>query len=139
MITVDESTESIWVKAKAKLALNPSTGLENQWLFWLAVLTPLSLALALALPVWLEYSLSFSAKGYGTFLKISALPIGISSLSIPLGVLIGRLHGTKQTALQISEAQATNRTNLYLAHYEHFCDHLATKINALLFLRVVRL
>ncbi|WP_172971759.1 hypothetical protein, partial [Salinivibrio sp. VYel6] len=71
----------------------------------------------------LEYSLSFSAKGYGTFLKISALPIGISSLSIPLGVLIGRLHGTKQTALQISEAQATNRTNLYLAHYEHFRDH----------------
>ncbi|OOE94089.1 hypothetical protein [Salinivibrio sp. IB643] len=105
------------------IKLDPRTGLEKQLLFWLAVLLPVFLALGLAIPVWLEYSLSFSAKSYSTFLKISALPIGISSLSIPLGVLIGRLHGTKQTALQINEAQATNRTNLYLSHYSHFKDH----------------
>ncbi|OOE78236.1 hypothetical protein BZG72_15710 [Salinivibrio sp. PR6] len=109
------------------ITLDPCTGLERQPLFWLAVLLPVLFALGLATPVWLEYSPTLSAKGYDTFLKISALPIGISSLSIPLGVLIGRLHGTKQTALQISEAQATNRTNMFLSHCNYYREYFGER------------
>lgn len=118
-----ESNKSIFGKAKAMLVLDPSKGLENQTLFWLSVVIPVIFALGLSILALHEYSWSLSVDGYETFLKANALPIGISSLAIPLGVLFGRLHGTKQTALQISEAQARNRAELYLAHYSHFKDH----------------
>ncbi|WP_064120843.1 hypothetical protein [Pseudomonas fluorescens] len=111
--------------------LDPNTGLENQILFWLAIGIPALIAILLGIPVWLPYAFSFTPEGYSKFLEISKLPIGILSLSIPLGVLIGKLHGAKQTAAQIQntkiQIQSTdkdNKTKLYISHFEHFCKNI---------------
>ena len=116
---------------KTVLSLDPDYGLEKQFLFWLAVLLPIAIAIALGLPVWMEYDLAFDAESYETFIIISRLPIGVASLSIPLGVLVSRLHSAKQTArqientrVQICNTEQDNRTKLYLSHFEHFCKHL---------------
>jgi hypothetical protein len=127
------------------LQLDPAVGLERQPLFWLSIGMPALLALALAIPVWSGYSLDFSQLGYETFLSISKFPIVIFSLAIPLSVLVGKLHGARQAALQIvntrkqienAEAQIRNtliqianteqdnKTKLYLAHFDHFCKHI---------------
>lgn len=119
------------IKIKKILSLNPDYGLDKQVLFWLVVLLPITIAVGLGIPVWIEYSLAFNAEAYDNFLKISRLPIGLSSLAIPLGVLVGRLHSAKQTArqientqIQITNTEQDNRTKLYLSHFEHFCKHL---------------
>ncbi|EJL6987596.1 hypothetical protein NMT30_003493, partial [Vibrio cholerae] len=119
------------IKLKKILSLNPDYGLDKQVLFWVAVLLPIVIAVGLGIPVWVEYSLAFNAEAYDNFLKISRLPIGLSSLAIPLGVLVGRLHSAKQTArqientlTQINNTEQDNRTKLYLSHFEHFCKHV---------------
>jgi hypothetical protein len=127
------------------LQLDPAIGLDKQLLFWLSIGVPVSLGLFLAIPVWIGYSPDFSESGYETFLRISKFPIAICSLAVPLSVLIGKLHGARQAALQIentrkqienAEAQIQNtltqianteqdnRTKLYLAHFDHFCKHI---------------
>lgn len=117
------------------LALNPKAGLERQPLFWICIFMPIAFALGLGTPVWIDYDLAFTAAAYSTFLEISKLPLGITSLAIPLAVLIGKLHGAKQAAeqllntqKQINNAEKDNRTKLYLAHYEHFVDHFNTQV-----------
>lgn len=112
------------------LYLDPQTGLERQPLFWICIFIPILIALGLGIPVWSKYNLAFSNEAYSTFLEISKLPLGISSLSIPLAVLIGKLHGARQTAeqllntsKQIENTEQDNRTKLYLSHYGHFIDH----------------
>ncbi|WP_447079491.1 hypothetical protein [Vibrio alginolyticus] len=117
------------------LALNPKAGLERQPLFWVCIFIPIVFALALGVPVWINYELTFTAEAYSTFLEISKLPLGITSLAIPLAVLIGKLHGAQQAAeqllntqKQISNAEQDNLTKLYLAHYEHFVDHFNTLV-----------
>ncbi|EJV9314153.1 hypothetical protein [Vibrio vulnificus] len=119
------------IKIKKIFSLNPDYGLDKQVLFWLAVLLPIAIAVGLGIPVWIDYSLAFNAEAYDNFLKISRLPIALSSLAIPLGVLVGRLHSAKQTArqientqIQITNTEQDNRTKLYLSHFEHFCKHL---------------
>ncbi|MFA0348261.1 hypothetical protein AB4486_15070 [Vibrio sp. 10N.222.55.C6] len=117
------------------LALNPKAGLERQPLFWICIFMPIVIALGLGAPVWIKYELAFTAEAYSTFLDISKLPLGVTSLAIPLAVLIGKLHGAKQAAeqllnaqKQIRNAEQDNRTKLYLAHYEHFIDHFNTQV-----------
>jgi len=112
--------------------LTADEGLEKQFLFWFVIFLPIFIAISLGIPVWTDYSLEFNALAYGKFIEISRLSIGIASLTIPLGVLIGRLHGTKQTALQIANSrlqiqntEQDNKTKLYLSHFEHFCTHIS--------------
>jgi hypothetical protein len=119
------------IKVKIVFSLDPDYGLEKQFIFWVAVLLPILIAVALGIPVWIEYCFVFNSEAYGKFLEISKLPIGLSSLSIPLGVLISRLHSAKQTARQIENTQIQIRntekdykSKLYLSHFEHFCTHL---------------
>ncbi|WP_317919112.1 hypothetical protein [Vibrio sp. MACH09] len=135
------------IKVKRVLSLNPDYGLEKQFLFWVAVLLPITISVLLGVPVWTKYDLAFNAEAYEKFLKISKLPIGLASLSIPLGVLVSRLHSAKQTARQIENTQTQirnteqdNRTKLYLSHFEHFCtsvefvEHSVCSRHKLLFL-----
>lgn len=112
-------------------SLNPDHGLERQPLFWLAILFPVLIAISLGLPIWTTYSFELTETGYATFLQISKLPIGVISLAIPFGVLIGRLHGAKQAAVQIENTrkqikntEKDNKTKLYISHFEHFCKNI---------------
>lgn len=125
--------------------LDPAAGLERQFLFWLSIGAPTFIGLLLAVPVWSQYGLDFSEQGYATFLRISRFPIAICSLAIPLSVLVGKLHGARQAALQIentrkqiasaetqisntltqiANTEQDNKTKLYLAHFDHYCKHL---------------
>ncbi|WP_435037172.1 hypothetical protein [Pseudomonas neuropathica] len=113
------------------LSLNPDHGLERQPLFWLTIAIPVLLAILLGLPLWITHSFEFTETGYATFLRISKLPIGVISLAIPLGVLIGKLHGAKQVAVQIENTrrqikntERDNNTKLYISHFEHFCKNV---------------
>ncbi|KQH85757.1 hypothetical protein AMR76_10755 [Vibrio furnissii] len=121
-----------------KLKLNPNLGLDRQPIFWIAVLFPVLLAVGLGIPLWSEYTLEFSAPAYLRFMELSQLPLTVSALSIPLGVLVGRIHGTKQTSLQIEKtnlqlknaqkqlqlAYGENKKKNYLEHYSHFKDYV---------------
>ncbi|MBV7262584.1 hypothetical protein KCG43_11310 [Photobacterium sp. WH24] len=104
------------------LALNPESGLGSQILFWIAILAPIAAAAGFSLPIWVDYELTFNAKAYNYFLELSKLPLGIAALSIPLGVLVARMHGTKQTAKQIAETMQDNKIKLFLSHYGYFCN-----------------
>ena len=112
-------------------------GLGSQPLFWVAIVAPIGLFLSTGVWAWDWIGFDISAKGFNHFIDISKLPLGLLALSIPLAVLTARLHGTKQTALQITKAneqiantktqiratEQKNNTDLYLAHYKHFCEH----------------
>ncbi|ABZ75871.1 hypothetical protein Shal_1303 [Shewanella halifaxensis HAW-EB4] len=116
----------------------PKDGLELQTPFWASIFIPIILFICTGIFAWSGSTPDLSAQGFITFLLISQLPIGLLALAIPLAVLTGRIHGTKQTALQIEKAnvqientekqiletQQKNKTDLYLAHYKHFSEHL---------------
>lgn len=106
------------------VTLTPDEGLDKQFIFWLVIVLPILVAISLGIPVWIEYSFGLNESAYNTFIIVSKLPLGIASLAIPLGVLVGRLHGTKQTALQIQHTKQDNKTKLYLSHFDHFCTHI---------------
>jgi hypothetical protein len=122
-----------WSFSKYCFSFDPNHGLTSQPIFWMTIIYPIGLFFSTGIWIWHEYSLDISAAGYNKFIETSKLPIGLLGLSIPLSILTSRLHGTKQTALQIDKAkiqiietQQKNKTDLYLAHYKHFCDHIST-------------
>ena len=115
----------------------PNDGLEVQSPFWASIFIPVILFFCTGIFAWYGTTPNLSAQGFQTFTLISQLPIGLLALAIPFAVLTGRIHGTKQTALQIDKAnkqiantetqiratEQKNNTDLYLAHYKHFCEH----------------
>jgi len=116
---------------------DPNNGLERQSPFWASIFIPIILFCSTGIFVWIETTPNVSAEGFNTFISISQLPIGLLALAIPLAVLTGRIHGTKQTALQIEktqnqidETQQKNKTDLYLAHYNFFSNYLAEMSNS---------
>ena len=114
-------------------------GLGSQPLFSIAIVYPIGLFVSTGIWAWSGYNLDISSDGFIKFIELSKLSLGLLGLSIPFGILTARLHGTKQTALQIEKAneqivntekqiietQQKNKTDLYLAHYKHFCDHVS--------------
>ncbi|MGM8892084.1 hypothetical protein ACS8FA_14715, partial [Psychrobacter sp. 1Y1] len=116
---------------KYSCTFDATHGLARQPLFWVAIVYPIGLFFFTGLYAWAGTNFDISATGFNQFIEISKLPLGLLALSLPLAVLTARLHGTKQTAMQIQkteqqikEAQQKNKTDLYLAHYKHFCEHI---------------
>jgi hypothetical protein len=101
---------------KSTLALNEESGLSEQGLLWVSILSPFLYFLALGVVSWNGYSVSVTSEGLKTFLSISALPLGALSLALPLSVLVSRLHATKQTAKQIKITQQKNNLDLFHSH-----------------------
>jgi hypothetical protein len=124
----------IWSFGKYFRTFDANHGLGSQPLFAIAIVYPIGLFFSTGIWAWNGLTLELSADGFNQFIEISKLPLGLLALSIPLAVLTARLHGTKQTALQISktekqisETHQKNKTDLYLAHYKHFCEFLTEK------------
>lgn len=101
---------------KSTLVLNEDSGLSEQGLLWVSILSPFLYFLALGVVSWEGYSVSVTSEGLKTFLSISALPLGAISLALPLSVLVSRLHATKQTAKQIKITQQKNNIGLPRFH-----------------------
>lgn len=99
-----------------------NAGLGGQWQFWMVILVPTIISGLMWWEISRTLTFNWSVDGFETFFKKSTLPLWILATSLPLGVLVARLFGTKQTALQIRVSQQDNRTKLFLAHYGFFRD-----------------
>ncbi|MBA6102444.1 hypothetical protein [Pseudomonas monteilii] len=97
-------------------SLNPDYGLDKQPLFWLSVAVPIIYFLGFGYFAWSEYTLSLTEPGFREFIRISALPLGLLGLSLPLAALITKLHSTSQTARQIEKS----KHELFYLHRKEF-------------------
>ncbi|WDH37590.1 hypothetical protein [Pseudomonas chlororaphis] len=106
--------------------LDPRRGLASQWplRFWLT--TILVYFLAAGYLCWAPYTLSFTPKGFDTFIDISKFPLALLSLTIPVGVFISRLHSTQQTAAQIEATDMKNRLDAFHAQRKGIVEYIAS-------------
>ncbi|BCS94545.1 hypothetical protein DSLASN_01770 [Desulfoluna limicola] len=112
-------------RLKSTLALNEEKGLAEQGLLWISMLSPFLYFLAFGVISWSGYSISLTGEGLKTFFSISALPLGTLSLSLPLSVLVSRLHATKQTAKQIKVTQQKNNIDLFHSHRKELFSYFS--------------
>ncbi|WP_258089957.1 hypothetical protein [Serratia liquefaciens] len=96
--------------------------LSEQWMFWLSILTPLSLSILLSIPLWLQTKINISAEGYDNFLQTFKLPIGVLSLSIPLVAIVAHIHRTIQTAEQIQTTRKKNAADSFFSHHKFMIE-----------------
>ncbi|MCP2140755.1 UNVERIFIED_ORG: hypothetical protein J2Y94_002080 [Pseudomonas poae] len=125
------------------LRLHCDAGLANQPLFWWSICAPASYFLATGAVCWYGYEISISSEGFSKFISISALPLALLSLAIPLGVTVARFHSTEQTAKQISIAanqlsiaQLKNNADAFYAHRKEFFAYF-DKIGTVNFLNTI--
>ncbi|UVL76578.1 hypothetical protein LOY24_17795 [Pseudomonas putida] len=104
---------------KSTVTLNYKGGLSEQGLFWLAILAPTLLFITSGLIAWPGHSLSLDANGFKTFYQITALPIAILALSVPLSALVAKLHSTAQTAAQIEKG----KHDLFYLHRKEYVSY----------------
>jgi hypothetical protein len=100
--------------------------LSEQWLFRMSILVPLSISIILCVPLWFETSLDISAEGYGKFLSLYKLPIGVLSLSIPFVAIVAHIHRTIQTAKQIELTNQKNIADRFFSHHKYITDSLTS-------------
>lgn len=108
--------EGLRKKSKNALILHADKGLSEQGLLWLSVTVPLTYSIVFGMISWQGHSILLTAEGLRNFLSISAFPLAMLSLSLPLSVLVSRLHSTKQTAEQIKITKLKNNIDLFNAH-----------------------
>lgn len=106
----------LFERLRSTLTLHEDRGLAEQGLLWVSILCPFLYFLALGAISWSGHSISLTSDGLKEFFSISALPLGALSLSLPLSVLVSRLHATKQTAKQIEITQQKNNIDLFHSH-----------------------
>lgn len=94
--------------------------------FHFALWTPISLSIIIALVIWYNdnYIWDFTAESFNYSLHIYKFPLGVLALVFPSVALIAALHRSDQTKKQIHEVEQKNRTDMYLAHYKYFCEHI---------------
>ncbi|MDP5137931.1 hypothetical protein ORJ04_18425 [Rheinheimera baltica] len=106
----------LFERLQSTLTLHEGRGLAGQGLLWVSILSPFLYFLALGAISWSDHSISLTSDGLKVFFSISALPLGALSLSLPLSVLVSRMHATKQTAKQIQITQLKNNIDLFHSH-----------------------
>lgn len=102
------------------IALHSSDGLARQGLFWLVMLVPLLYFLIFGWMVWRGHSPALNVDGFKEFVRITTLPLGLLSLSIPLTALVSKLHSTAQAAKQIQLAEVKNNHDLFYLHRREY-------------------
>lgn len=108
-------------------SLDADRGLAEQGYLWLSILAPLLYFFALGHYSWQGYTLSMSSTGLSEFLRISTLPIGLISLSIPLSILVSRIHATHQTSVQITTTRYKNNMDGYYAHRKAIFEYFGSQ------------
>lgn len=111
-------------KELTPFSLDASRGLAEQGYLWLSILAPVMYFFTLGYFSWQGYTISINSDGLSEFLRISTLPIALLSLSIPLSILVARIHATHQTSIQIAATNIKNNMDGYYAHrkamFEYF-------------------
>lgn len=116
---------SISSRINKALVLHASKGLSEQGLLWLSIAVPFSYSLIFGFIAWQGHAILLTGEGLSNFLKISAFPIAFISLSLPLAVLVSRLHATKQTAEQIRLTRVKNNVDLFQSHRKDLFSYFA--------------
>ncbi|WP_192033521.1 hypothetical protein IFU02_007690 [Pantoea agglomerans] len=98
------------------MTLNTEKSIGHQGIFWFSIILPIVYFILLGSFAWSGYTFRFDAEGFKTFVSISALPLGVLSLAIPLSASVSRFHSTKQTAKQIQIVSQKNNVDLFHAH-----------------------
>lgn len=105
------------------VSLHSDKGLAKQGLFWVVIAAPSLHFLFFGYLAWRDYSLSLNAYGYSTFYRISAVPLSLLALSVPLTALVAKLHSTAQAAKQILIAEEKNKHDLFYLHRREFVQY----------------
>ncbi|MCD5970441.1 hypothetical protein [Pseudomonas quasicaspiana] len=107
-----------WRKARwlSAFTMHPDQGLVRQGLLWLSIFVPLFYGLGAGIIVWSNYEISLTPEGLSSFVKISTIPLAVFSLSLPLTILVSRLHATAQTANQITITRYKNNIDTFYSH-----------------------
>ncbi|WP_421557895.1 hypothetical protein [Pseudomonas canadensis] len=111
-----------WVSA---FTMHPDQGLIRQGLLWLSILVPFFYGLAAGIIIWGDYQIVLTPDGLSTFVKISAIPLALFSLSLPLTILVSRLHATAQTANQITLTRYKNNIDSFYSHRKELFSYFA--------------
>lgn len=98
------------------IKLNPAKGLDEQGLLWVVILVPVSYFFVFGWHAWDTYEISIDAEGFETFIAISELPLWLLSVSIPLSILVARIHATRQTSLLIKITNYKNNIDSFYSH-----------------------
>ena len=109
--------------------INGEKALHKNFLFWLATISPLILALYFAYPLIDGLKLSGTVEAYSNFISIFKLPLWIASGSLIFGVTVSRFHSSEQRAITIKQSINQNNFSNYLNHRDHFHKYL-TSISA---------
>ncbi|CNI14466.1 hypothetical protein CBW53_06465 [Yersinia frederiksenii] len=99
--------------------------LSKQGPFWLSIFIPLIISILLCIPLWAHTTIDLSSDGYGKFLEMYKLPIGILSLTIPLVAIVAHIHRTIQTSEQIRSARDKSRSDSFFLHHKFVIDALS--------------
>ncbi|MBU6951621.1 hypothetical protein [Hahella sp. HN01] len=117
--------ERLSSKVISVFGLNAEKGLAQQGILWLCILVPLLYFLVLGCIIWSEYSISVNKEGFLKFAEISTFPLAVLSLSLPLSVLVTRLHSTMQTAEQISILKRKQNAEEFYAHRDQLFQYFS--------------
>lgn len=113
------------MKIKSCLTIDESKPLQQNFIFWLATILPLLIAVSLAVPIIFEGLIfKFSTIGYQHFLEKFKFPLWFSSSSLVLGVMVGRFHGSAQRAATLEATKVQNNFSNYLNHRDHFQKYM---------------
>ncbi|PPS39432.1 hypothetical protein B0F86_18955 [Pseudomonas syringae] len=115
--------ERLSLRIRSSFVLNTSEGLIKQGLLWAAILAPLLNGFAIGFWAWRGHSPLFNPEGFAEFIKISLLPLGVMSISLPLAGLISRVHSTQQAARQIQQAETQIQINSFKSNLDAFYAH----------------
>ncbi|WP_122532784.1 hypothetical protein [Pseudomonas viridiflava] len=110
-------------RIRSAFALDTSEGLIKQGLLWASILAPILSGFAMGFWAWKGNSILLSSTGFENFLKISLVPLGIMSISLPLAGLVARIHSTQQAAKQIYQAEVQIRINSFKSNLDAFYAH----------------
>lgn len=103
------------------LSLN-ARSLARQPLFWLSILTPISLFLYFGYFAWSGHKAQLDSNGLNNFYSISKIPLLILASSVPLAAMVANLHRTIQTEAQINETKKKNSSDIYYSHFKFYTE-----------------
>lgn len=106
--------------------IDESKSLQENYIFWLATIIPIVIALGFASPLIIKLNFDFSKEGYQYFLASFKFPFWIASSSIAFGVVLGRFHGSAQRAATLNSTRVQNNFANYLNHRDHFQKYMQT-------------
>ncbi|MCL6354615.1 hypothetical protein EXT68_03760 [Pectobacterium parmentieri] len=105
--------------------------LDQQPMFWYAVVSPLIVFFILGIFVWKDSIPDFSRHGFDEFYSISKFPLSILALSPILGAFVASVHRIIQTERQIEKTneqlklvKVKNNADLFYSHYKYTLDEM---------------